>query len=73
MNSVLRSLPDNAGLTLKEISSYVGVSKATLEGRVRRGQIPKGILYKSNATWSNATPRLFWKAKFVRDNLELFS
>lgn len=72
IHPILKSLPNNALLGLKEIGGYTGVCKNTLNSRLRAKIIPLPPI-RSGFRGHESKPRLYWSAGFVRDNLGLFS
>jgi predicted DNA-binding transcriptional regulator AlpA len=72
MNPTLKSLPDNAYLGIKEIASYTGLKLNTLKKRYQRGTLPPAERLIGRFNNSRQSINL-WSAKFVRDNVELFS
>jgi len=72
IHPILKSLPKDALLGLREISGYTGVCKNTLNSRLRAKIIPLPPI-RSGFRGHEAKPRLYWSAGFVRENLGLFS
>ncbi len=75
MHPILKMLPDNALLSTKEVCSYTGLKRSHLHKRIQRGKIlrePHPTL-TGQALSNNGKERLWWTAKFIRDNVELFS
>jgi uncharacterized protein (DUF2384 family) len=72
MHSLLKTIPNNALLTLKEISGYTGIPKSTYEARLRTGKLSKQEI---RLAWRKIKPcsTLYWTAEYVRNNIELFS
>lgn len=75
MHTILKMLPDNALLSTKEVCSYTGLKRSQLDHRLRVGKIPviPQPTLKQRALSNNGKMRIWWTAKFVRDNIVLFS